>query len=454
MFTQLKHIVWQGSLLAMVVALLAFGFVRAEGEGPVFTSDDVETQLTAGSLDPTFSGDGVQLTNFGGVERAVDVAIQMDGKIVVVGDKNADNFALARYNPNGSLDTTFSGDGKQTTNFGGSDVAYGVAIQPDAKIVVSGEKCESQNNNCDLAVARYNPDGSLDTAFSGDGKRTVDIGVTGIYGNGTSGDPGIQSNGKIVVVGYVNKGSSIWSADIDFVVYRLNVDGSLDTTFGGIGWVSFGFGAERQDRARDLILQGGKIIALGETCEGGFGSCDFAVARLNWNGTLDTTFSGDGKARTNFGGEEYGLGLARRGDGKIVAVGFTSGSSGNVFAAARYNLDGTLDTSFNGTGKKRVAFGDSAEALDVRVLGNGKILVAGLAYPHSSGTAGDIALVRLNPGGSLDTSFSGDGKVAYTSPGAYTEFARALAVQSDGKYVLVAESQTEDPDFVVLRVVP
>jgi uncharacterized delta-60 repeat protein len=449
MVTQLKRMVWQGSLLALLVALLAFGFVRAEGEGPAFTGDGVEAQLASGSLDPTFSGDGAAFANFGGSERTFDVAVQPDGKIVLVGDEDADNFALARFNPNGTLDTTFSGDGKQTTNFGGSDVAYGVALQSDGKIVVSGESERDlgvDGTSHDLAVARYNPDGTLDTTFSGDGKRIIDVGLDiGVYGNGTSGDIGIQADGKIVMAGYVRK------SNLDFIVYRLNTNGTLDASFGGTGTVSFGFGADRQDRAFDLILQGGKIIAVGQTCDNGWGNCDFAIARIRPNGTLDTTFSGDGKARTNLGGEESGLGLARQADGRIVAVGATSGTSGNVFAVARYNPDGTLDTSLNGTGKRKIAFGDSAGARDVKVLGNGKLVIVGATY---DGTDNDVALVRLNSNGSLDNTFSGDGKAAYTSGGTNNDSGLALALQADGKYLLAVSTHIDGSDLVVLRVLP
>jgi uncharacterized delta-60 repeat protein len=448
MHTQLKHIVWQGSLLALVVTLLAFGFVRAEGEGPAFTSDGVEAQLTSGSLDPTFSGDGARFTHFGGSEVARGVAIQADGKIILVGDKNYDNFALARYNPNGSLDTTFSGDGKQTTNFGGSDVAYGVAIQPDGKIVVSGETQPSVGpNNRDLAVARYNTDGSLDLTFSGDGKQKVDTDGAGYDVNGSLGDPHIQPDGKIVAAGY---GYVNGSNDTDFVIYRLNPDGSLDSTFGGSGAVSFGFGAGRWDIARDLILQNGKIIAFGDTCVSSEYYCDFAVARLNLNGTLDATFSGDGKQTTNFGGKEYGYGLAKQSGGKIVAVGSTSGSNGKFFAVARYNQDGTLDTTFNGTGRKRISFSFPAAATDVQVRGDGKIVVVGLAY---NGTAFDISMVRLESGGALDTTFSGNAKATY-GYGTNDDYRQALAIQEDGKYVLAGAAFGIQSDFAVLRILP
>jgi uncharacterized delta-60 repeat protein len=218
-------------------------------------------QAAPGDLDLTFSGDGKQRTDFGfGDSRAAAIARQPDGKIVAVGADRGD-LALARYNPNGSLDTSFSGDGKQTTDFGGCcDGANGVALQDDGKIVVVG--------GGGFALARYNPNGSLDTSFSGDGKQT--------------------------------------------------------TSFTAV------------DVANGVTIQGdGKIVAVGRA--GDFGVTDFALARYNPNGSLDTSFSGDGRQTTDFGGDDGANGVAIQGDGKIVAAGVGPGPNGtNDFALARY----------------------------------------------------------------------------------------------------------------------
>ena len=152
-----------------------------------------------GTLDTSFSGDGRQTTDFGGFDPATGVALQGDGKIVAVGGAGgdefvADDFALARYNPDGSLDTSFSGDGKQTTDFGGSDQANGVVLQGDGKIVAVGHSVAVAG--ADFALARYNPNGSLDTSFSGDGRQTTDFGGFDLA-NGVA----LQGDGKIVAVG-------------------------------------------------------------------------------------------------------------------------------------------------------------------------------------------------------------------------------------------------------------
>ncbi len=168
------------------------------------------------------------------------------------------HFALARYNSNGSLDPSFSGDGTQTTDFGGNDQAYGVALENDGRIVAAG-----QGGNSHFALARYGPDGSLDPTFSGDGKVTT----------------------------------------------------------------GFGFGPD--DAANGIAVLGdGKIVAAGRT-SGGATSSDFALARYNPTGTLDTSFSGNGKQTTGFGGYDAANAVALDADGKIVAVGEGRGSDWN-----------------------------------------------------------------------------------------------------------------------------
>ncbi|MFT6765834.1 MAG: putative delta-60 repeat protein [Alteromonas naphthalenivorans] len=212
--------------------------------------------ISAGTLDGSFGGgDGKVTTNINGGDIAYGVAIQSDGKIVVVGESNS-SFGVARYNTDGSLDTSFDTDGFLTTNFGSVDAAYGVAIQSDGKIVVSG------NSGNDFAVARYNTDGSLDTTFDTDGKLTTDIGSSSTdvaYG------VAIQADGKIVVVG--DNGS-------DFAVVRYNTDGSLDTTFDTDGKLTTDIGTATADTARAVTIQtDGKIVVVGRSAN------DFAVVR-------------------------------------------------------------------------------------------------------------------------------------------------------------------------------
>ena len=248
---------------------------------------------------------------------------------------------LAAYAAAGDLDTTFSGDGKVATDFfGNSDLAYAVAIQPDGKIVAAGYANDGLQN--DFALARYNPNGSLDPNFDGDGKVTTDF----------QGDDdmisaiAIQPNGKIVVAG-----SAVTTAGgIDFALARYNPDGSLDTNFSGNGKRATDFFGDI-DQVMGLVIQpDGKIVAAGYTTTG-TGDLNFALARYNSNGTLDTTFDGDGKLTTDFGSHDIANAVALQSDGKIVAAGSTGGTGTYDFALARYNTDGSLDSSFSFDGK-------------------------------------------------------------------------------------------------------
>ena len=160
------------------VAIQADGKIVVAGTASTGESGDfcVVRYKPDGSLDETFNGVGKVITNISESDIANAIAIQPDGKIVVAGYSQSQpgyDFSLVRYNPNGSLDTTFDGDGKVLTNFGFSDLAHGLVIQPDAKIVVAGSTSNSQGTSFRAALARYNTDGSLDASFGTDGKVTT-----------------------------------------------------------------------------------------------------------------------------------------------------------------------------------------------------------------------------------------------------------------------------------------
>src|SRR5688572_10657971 len=271
MLIQLKKLSYKVVLLSMVVGLLGSTIALA----------------ASGDLDTTFDGDGlvtsyVSPSNPGRRDRPEGIAIQPNGKIVAAGYSDippsaTSDFAVTRHNIDGSLDTTFSGDGRLLTNFGGIDTGGEVALQANGKIVVAGEVCLAPTTIgfCDVAVARYNANGTLDTTFSGDGKQTSDFG--GDENGSTYGALAIQSNGKIVVAGYMFNGT-----DYDFAVYRYLSSGSLDTTFSGDGRVNIGFGAGRQDEASDVVIQSdGKIVVAGLTGDANHANYNFATVRLN-----------------------------------------------------------------------------------------------------------------------------------------------------------------------------
>jgi uncharacterized delta-60 repeat protein len=383
---------------------------------------------------PRFVNFGKLITDLGDYDTGYSIAIQADGKILVAGWSGG-NFALARYNPDGSLDTTFSGDGKVTTNFGFSAQGYSVAVQGDGRILVAGQ------SGGNFALARYNPDGSLDTTFDGDGQLTTDFGYSD-YGYSVA----VQTDGKILMAGY----SGSYPFSYDFALARYNADGSLDTTFSGDGKVTTDFGAGVDDQGYSTALQAdGKILVAGYS--GNYPNQDFALVRYNSDGSLDTTFSGDGKVTTDFGSSsDIVRSIVVQANGKILVAGYSGTPFDYNFALARYNPNGSLDTTFSGDGKVTTDFGGNDAGFSVTLQADGKILVAGASTINGNS---DFALARYNPDGSLDTSFSDDGKVT-TAIGSGYDYGYSVTVQADGKILIVGESSNSDYDFALARYNP
>ena len=201
-----------------------------------------------------------------------------------------------------SRDTSFSGDGKVTTRFsGGSDIGSGIAVQSDDKIVVVGTS-DHGSGVSEFAVARFNANGSRDTSFSGDGRVTTSFSAGDDVGSGIA----VQSDDKIVVVGTSDKGSGI----SEFAVARFNVDGSLDTSFSGDGRVTLSFTAGDDVGSGIAVQSDDKIVVVG-TADDGSGDSQFAVARFNVDGSLDLSFNGDGRVTTSFSADDdVGSGIA------------------------------------------------------------------------------------------------------------------------------------------------
>jgi serralysin len=348
-----------GAIVAVGEAGEGFGLVRYD---------------SSGVLDPTFGDGGRVTTDFtdGYLDWAEDVAVQSDGKIIAVGHADFNKFALARYNADGTPDETFGGDGKVTSNFHpGTDMANAVAIQADGKIVVAGITKVGPGSG--FALARYDPDGTLDHSFGGDGKVTTQFFDVAGSARGVA----IQANGKIVAVGEALAGDG-------FTLARYRTDGSLDPKFGGDGRVVTRFGQFGSGGAEAVAIKSGKIVVAGSAGDI-FGP--FAVARYTSKGKLDPTFGGDGRATVNIaGGEEAATGVAIQENGRIVAAGYAGiphefGDDGTGgFALARFRSNGTLDTSFGGDGKVRTHF-DVGMALGKAVViqADGKIVAAGWA---------------------------------------------------------------------------
>ena len=405
----------------------------------------------AGDLDASFSNDGKRVTDLSaGGDFAAAVAVQTDGKIVVAGsaayDTRDPKFALARYNADGTIDTTFSGDGMARTDFTPrEDAVYGVAIQTDGKIVAAGD-AGFRTGNSRFALARYNVDGTLDMTFGGgDGKVTT---------NWTSGNDPVsslvlQSDGKIVVAGGVAHNYR----NPRLAVARYDTNGGLDTTFGGgDGKVRTDITA-RKDFANAVTLQGdGKIIAGGIGTPRGSRAV-FELVRYNADGTLDTSFSDDGKRTTDFTAlDDSAQGVVVLPGGAIVAGGIANFGDFNArFALARYQADGTFDTGFGGDGKvtTNLTAGDD-EAWDLVLQPDGKVVAGG----DARGSGGRFAAARYLSDGSLDPMF-GSGGIALINFTARDDFAFGLTRQpADGNLVLAGGSGWggSNPKFAVARL--
>jgi uncharacterized delta-60 repeat protein len=405
-----------------------------------------------GDLDPLFGSGGMLMTDLGkSTDIAEAVAIQADGKLVVVGttyknnDFSGEDFVVTRYNTDGTPDTTFGNRGKVRTDFPGlAAVPSSVVIQPDGKIVVAGGAFPLFTFLGDFKVVRYKPNGSLDTSF-GDGGIVTTTFPAGSYAF----DVALQPDGKIIAAGTVfvdfDPGES---SDTDFALARYNPDGTPDASFGNGGQVSTDFVGFEDDAFSVLIQPDGKIVAVGSANDSAT-FYDFAAARYLSNGTIDTTFGVAGKVRTDFGDQNFdrARSAALQPDGRIVAAGFAISHGGGVqnFAVARYTSNGILDTTFSRDGKTQIDFGNCCQgATKVLLQSDGKIITVGGSNGESS--EDDFLLARLSPRGSLDNTFGVGGEVR-TSFGDLNGGANGAALQSDGKIVAVGFQATFTNQF-------
>jgi uncharacterized delta-60 repeat protein len=395
-----------------------------------------------GDLDVAFSSDGKLTTNFTrGFDGSFAVVIQLDGKIVTAGaaEVGRGSFGLARYDTDGSLDLTFGGDGRVTTDFTSKfDAISAVALQADGKIVVAGLAGGRlvYGDDQKFALARYNADGSLDRSFSGDGKVTTNFTSGPEFAHSVA----IQGDGKIIAAGRVSGGGG------RMALVRYNADGTLDTSFSGDGKVTTDFTA-RDDRAEKVMVQGDSKIVVAGTTAYYRGSGRFALARYNSNGSLDASFSGDGKVTTNFTGAFDGaFAGAIQMDGKIVAAGEAGGNLG----VARYMSDGTLDTTFGGDGTTITSFTSGIDYADeITIDSDGKIVAVGSA--NYFGRDPKFALARYNGDGTLDSGFSGDGRVTTNFTSGADEGYSVAIQPADGKIVAAGFAAGSGGRFALAR---
>ena len=419
-----------------------------------------------GTLDNTFGNNGNVFTDFNRQDESnAKITILPDGKIILTGSTNTCQYGscydgiLARYNVNGTLDESFSGDGKLILDFGDDIESICAAfLQENGALLLSGISGAYDSNDINFVLARINSDGSFDSTFDGDGILLSPFN----YNYLTITSVVMQSDGKFVTGGSI---LDINDYTNDFVFFRFNNNGSLDITFNGAGIKILDMSGYdswyENERFFSANLQpDNKILAIGYANDAVFNT-DFALARINTDGNLDTDFNGTGKLYLSYGqSETYFSKAIVLPNGKILVVGKTRfGDNYNDYymAVARFNTDGTPDTSFDNDGKEYIPFYDliSSSGTEISLQPDNKIIVAGITYNNVNFT--EIAIAKLNPDGSLDETFDGDGKLTLALPSAVNESYSysKMKILPDGKILVSGSIQfpsTNEQNVFVARL--
>jgi uncharacterized delta-60 repeat protein len=373
-------------------------------------------QARSGTLDPSFGTKGKVLTAFGpDYDEANAVLVQKDGKIVVGGDTRLSstdsNFALARYRPNGTLDPAFGTGGKVTSAFTLSEDDIVSLLPTNGKIVAVGTTQDF--GSCGILLARYNTNGSLDQAFG--------TGGAAAYPGGCPLAAAIQRDGKLLLAG-------LTVPTYRFVVGRFTANGALDTTFGTAGAATTTFGGVLEAASALAVEPDGRIVAAGATSNGS--TVRLVIARFHSDGTLDTSFGTGGKVLTAIDCDPSSVLLQP--NGKIVIVGGALGTGTSAhFVVARFNANGTLDSSFGTGGAVNTTIGSNSFPRAGALQVNGKIVAVGVSDQGAPERFFTLARYRAN--GSLDSTFGKSGIV--TTPIGLSSAASGVALQADGKIV-------------------
>jgi uncharacterized delta-60 repeat protein len=385
-----------------------------------------------GDLDPTFDSDGIVTTPLlpAGNSYGRDIAVQSDGKIVLVGKhvSGSEDYVVIRYGTDGTLDPTFGTGGIVTTDVDVKDQGFGVTVQSDGKILLVGASNDGggvESSLDDFVVIRYDTNGSLDASFGTNGIVRFDYGrnLKDLFT-----DVEVQGDGKIVAFGKVEESTNVF----DMVVARFETNGSLDTSFDTNGLVTLDLGGSDAG-GRGAIQSDGKYLIAGSSDANG--SSDFAVARFEATGSLDSSFGTNGVVVTDLGSSsnDYSGTLVVQPDGKIVAAGVSNAEGSNDVALVRYLADGSVDASFGsgGTVLSDIGTNSSDVVQSVLLRSDGMIVVSG--YTGAPGQ-NEFLAARFTADGSPDTSFGSNGIVTTDLGG--DDFSFASALQADGKIVL------------------
>ncbi|NOQ71830.1 MAG: T9SS type A sorting domain-containing protein [Crocinitomix sp.] len=399
-----------------------------------------------GALDLTFGTDGIVLTDIGVIDEVRTLARQDDGKLVTggfTGTIGAYSFLLIRYNEDGSLDETFGVDGVTTTSLGlGEASCNSIRIQEDGKIIVVGVYLLAEEGPSDIAMARYNSDGTLDVSFGTDGIVITNSEDSEVWDGGMRVE--IQADGKLLVMAFN------YEDDLEFLLLRYNTDGTLDDTFGDEGIVAPIIGSySDESEGLNILFDGDENILVVSSAFGmGESHVNFSIVKYDSDGDLDLTFGTDGQVLTNImvtdgiSSNDYGSDIAFQSDGKLVVGGMIYDEEG-AFAVARYSAAGTLDESFGTDGVVFTEMPAWTECTSMLIQSNDKIILLGHAAFEEYNE--EFVMARYTANGVLDPTFGVDGLVK-TDLSPSPDYAEDFLIINNEKILVTG---TEGGDFGV-----
>jgi len=385
------------------------------------------------------------------------LALQSDGKIVACGsyyNGTINQIALSRYLANGNIDTSFGNNGTVLTPVGTylENESNEVKVLNNGKILVAASNgILFSELDFDFAIVRYNDNGTLDSGFGTNGVLLSDFNSVSNEARSLQ----IQSDNKFIVAGEINGDAA--SVNPNFAIARYNENGTKDTSFGVNGLASVNFGTVSnnlllsEDILESMIIQpDGKILAAGFTSNINENTSNFGIVRLNSDGSLDSSFGINGRIITSFGGDAVAYSIQILSDGKFIVSGmyFFNADNNQKVAIAKYNANGILDTSYGIGGITTTDFNANQEgfAFASELQNDGKLVVSGVAL----NTTADFVLFRFMANGSLDTSFGINGRQTIDS--GVDEGAMTSITQADGRIILGGGTYNGiSADFTLLR---
>jgi uncharacterized delta-60 repeat protein len=384
-----------------------------------------------GTLDTTFGVGGMSVMDVGSTsDTAYAIAIQSSGKIVVAGESRIGtaqpDFAMIRLNADGTLDTSFGVNGRTMTDFsGGNDSGRSIALMSDGRIVLAGSATVGSVKR--FAVSRYSADGVIDPTFNGNGKATTLF----TSGSAVANAVVVLSDGSIVAAGAA---TNLTTGNSDYAAVRYLGTGAVDTTFGTSGWFTLNMGGSGEAAYAMVKTSDGKLLIAGNNLDNSTGASDFCLVRISTSGAVDSTFGTNGSVVTDFYGEyDQPTSMTLATDGKIVVAGMATLSGVTSIGVARYSSDGVADASFGSGGKSYQAFGPMDAATGVVVDSGGHILVGGYSLSATTGRYDFVVAKLVGRVNVAPTAVTGSGYVV--EAGASVQLDGSGSFDPDGSVV-------------------